>query len=127
LNFRSIQHSTHKFNTAHTNSTQHTQVQQSTHKFNTTHTNSTQDCLLIQNDNENKCSILTISYLHQLIKQSQKFFSNDPRCKCFAPLSVGATNFENGYHKKELLCSPSHKDWPTGSLHTNIHETTSEF
>ena len=74
-------------------------IQHNTHQFNTEHINSTQDCLLFQNENENKCGILTISYLHQLIKQSQKFFSNDPRCKFFTPLSLDATNFENVYHK----------------------------
>jgi len=32
-------------------------------------------------------------------KAISKFLSNDPRFKYFAPLSLDATNFENGYHK----------------------------
>jgi len=39
--FHQIQHSTHKFNTTHINSTQHTSIQHNTHKFNTAHINST--------------------------------------------------------------------------------------
>ena len=68
-------------------------IQQITQKFSTRK-------LLIQNDIENKCVGLTNLQLHQLIKQSETFLSNDPRRNCFAPLSRDATNFKNGYRIK---------------------------
>jgi hypothetical protein len=63
--------------------------------------NSTHYCLLIPNENENKYGVFTSSYLQKLIKQTQKFLSNDPRCNCFASLSRDANNFANGCHIKE--------------------------
>jgi heme oxygenase len=58
--------------------------------------------LLIQNNNENKCGILTSSYLHQLIERFLNFLSKALRLYCFAPLSREDTNFENGYQIQSL-------------------------
>jgi hypothetical protein len=54
--------------------------------------------LHFQNDAENKRGVLRTLRLHQ-----QRHSQSDCRC---APLPLGVTDFENGYHTtKDLICS----------------------
>jgi hypothetical protein len=86
--------------------------------------------LHFQNDTENKCGVLRTSLLHQSIKNTRSFVSNDPGdCCCCAPPLV-ATSFENGYPTtEELVCSAVSEEIVRNSCatcisHTILHGTT---
>lgn len=72
----------------------------------------------MSNDTENKSGVLGSFHLHQLIC-SQSFDSNDLDRSYCAPLPLGATNFENGYHYSQFVedgdSDGLQRAFPTGS------------